>query len=79
MVCVLTSCEICLERARTAAGVNHDVKECPEAGHAFLSDHDPADVPILFAVMGRFAGGGYHEPSAERARADESSPSSAPT
>ena len=58
-----------LERALTAVGVDHDVKEYPEAGHAFLNDHDPADVPILFAVMGKFAGGGgYHEPSAQDAR-----------
>ena len=55
--------------ALTAVGVDHDVKEYPEAGHAFLNDHDPADVPILFAVMGKFAGGGgYHEPSAQDAR-----------
>lgn len=57
-----------LERALTAVGVDHNVKEYPEAGHAFLNDHDPADVPILFAVMGKFAGGGYHEPSAQDAR-----------
>lgn len=45
------------------------MKEYPEAGHAFLNEHDPTDMPILFAVMGKFAGGGgYHEPSAEDAR-----------
>jgi HEAT repeat protein len=50
----------------TPVGVDHDVKEYPDAGHAFLNDHDPADVPILFVVTGKlFAGGsGYHEPSA---------------
>ena len=58
-----------LERTLTAAGVAHDVKEYPDAGHAFLNDHDSADVPILFLVMGKFAGGGgYHEPSAQDAR-----------
>jgi carboxymethylenebutenolidase len=57
-----------LERTLTAVGVDHDVKEYPDAGHAFLNDHDPADVPILFVVMGKFAGGGYHEPSAQDAR-----------
>ncbi len=57
-----------LERTLTTAGVDHDVKKYPDAGHAFLNDHDPADVPILFVVMGKFAGGGYHEPSAEDAR-----------
>ena len=58
-----------LERTLTAVGVDHDVKEYPDAGHAFLNDHDPADVPILFVVMGKFAGGGgYHEASAQDAR-----------
>ena len=57
-----------LERTLTTAGVDHDVKEYPDAGHAFLNDHDPADVPILFVVMGKFGGGGYHEPSAQDAR-----------
>jgi carboxymethylenebutenolidase len=56
-----------LERALTAVGVDHDVKEYPGVGHGFLDDHDPADVPTLFAVMGRFMGG-YHEPSAADAR-----------
>jgi carboxymethylenebutenolidase len=58
-----------LERVLTAAGVVHDVKEYPDAGHAFLNDHNRADVPILFVVMGTLAGGGgYHEPSARDAR-----------
>jgi carboxymethylenebutenolidase len=43
------------------------VKEYPDAGHAFLNDHDPADVPTLFVLMGKIAGGGYHEPSAQDA------------
>ena len=49
-----------LERALAANGVDHDVKEYPEAGHSFLNDHDGA----LFAVAGKLMGGGYHEPSA---------------
>ncbi len=53
-----------LERALVAGGVDHDVKEYPEAGHSFLNDHDSA----LFAVMGRIIGGGYDEPSAQDAR-----------
>jgi carboxymethylenebutenolidase len=51
--------------------VDHDVKEYPDAGHAFLNDHESAGdrTPIIFAVMGVFAGtSGYHEPSAEDAR-----------
>ncbi len=55
-----------LERVLTAVGIDHDVKEYPDAGHAFLNDHDPADVPFLFVVMSKFAGGGgYPGPSAD--------------
>lgn len=53
-----------LERALAASGVDHDVKEYPDAGHSFLNDHDSA----LFAVFGRLIGGGYHEPAAQDAR-----------
>jgi carboxymethylenebutenolidase len=59
-----------LERALTAAGVPHDVKEYPGAGHAFLNDHEGAHdhIPPVFVVMGKLMGAGYHEPSAEDAR-----------
>jgi carboxymethylenebutenolidase len=60
-----------LERALTAAGVDHDVKEYPAAGHAFLNDHEGANdrVPLLFAITGRFGGpSGFHESSAHDAR-----------
>ena len=53
-----------MEHALTANDVAHDVKEYPDAGHSFLNDHDSA----LFAVMGKFMGGGYHESSARDAR-----------
>jgi carboxymethylenebutenolidase len=46
-------------------------QEYPEAGHAFLNDHEGAhdSVPVLLAVMGRLTpGAGYHETSAEDAR-----------
>jgi carboxymethylenebutenolidase len=57
-----------LERVLTAVGVDHDIKEYPGAGHGFLNDHDPSDVPVLFAVMGRLSGTAFHEPSAQDAR-----------
>jgi carboxymethylenebutenolidase len=60
-----------LEKALTAAGVEHDVKEYPQAGHEFLNDHEGAGdkAPVLFAVLGRFMpGSGYHEASAQDAR-----------
>lgn len=37
-------------------------------GHSFLNDHDPADVPALFAVLGRLTASEFHEPSARDAR-----------
>ena len=37
-----------LDKALTAAGVEHDVKEYPQAGHEFLNDHEGAgDRPVL--------------------------------
>ncbi len=40
------------------------------AGHSFLNDHRDEKTPVLFALMGRLTGGvGYHEPSAQDARA----------
>ncbi len=45
-------------------GIDHEVKEYPDAGHSFLNDHHSA----LFGVMGRIIGAEYHEPSAIDAR-----------
>ena len=53
-----------LERALVAAGVDHDVKEYPEAGHSVLNQHES----VFFAVATKLMGGGYHEPSARDAR-----------
>jgi carboxymethylenebutenolidase len=60
-----------LVQVLTALGVDHDIKEYPDAGHAFLNDHEGAGDrnPFIFVVMGKFAGpAGYHEPSAQDAR-----------
>jgi carboxymethylenebutenolidase len=57
-----------LERALTKAGVEHDVKEYPDAGHAFLNDHDRRDIPFLFLLMHKIGGMGYREASAKDAR-----------
>jgi carboxymethylenebutenolidase len=57
-----------LERALSAADVDHDVKEYPDAGHGFLNNHDRADVPTLFVVMGKISGARCLEPSAQDAR-----------
>jgi carboxymethylenebutenolidase len=52
-----------LESVLTEAGVPNDVKEYPDAGHGFLNQFEG-----MFAVIGRFAGMGYHEESARDAR-----------
>ncbi len=60
-----------LEQALTAVGVEHDIKEYPDAGHGFLNDHEGAgdENPLLFRVMGKLMPGpGYHEESARDAR-----------
>jgi len=57
-----------LERALSTVGVDHDVKEYPDAGNSFLNNHDRADVSTLFVVMAKLTGAGYHEPSALDAR-----------
>ncbi|MEX1126293.1 MAG: dienelactone hydrolase family protein [Acidimicrobiia bacterium] len=57
-----------LERALTANDVPHDIKIYSDAGHAFLNEHDPADVPRWALVAGKLSVSGYHEPSAVDAR-----------
>jgi carboxymethylenebutenolidase len=57
-----------LVQALTANGVDHDVKVYPDAGHGFLNDHDPADVPRWALVAGKLTETAYHEPSAADAR-----------
>lgn len=57
-----------LERMLAAAGVDHDVKEYPDAGHAFLNDDDPNDFSALVVMLARVSNSRYHEPSAHDAR-----------
>ena len=59
-----------LHEILASLGIDHDVKEYPDCGHSFLNDHRDEKTPVLFALMGRMPGGvGYHEPSAQDARA----------
>ncbi|QEC48717.1 dienelactone hydrolase family protein [Baekduia soli] len=53
-----------LERALTEHGVEHDVKEYPDAGHSFLNRINTG--PLLGPIA-HVAGVGYHHPSAEDA------------
>jgi carboxymethylenebutenolidase len=51
-----------LEQALSQLGVEHDVKEYPQAGHSFMNriNAGPALGPVL-----KFVGGNYHHDSAE--------------
>lgn len=54
-----------LEAILSAAGIPHDVKEYPEAGHSFMNNHAGERIPTVFRVMSWFTGGAdYYEPSA---------------
>jgi carboxymethylenebutenolidase len=53
-----------LERALAAAGVTHDVKEYPGAGHGFMNRHHNT----LWRLMERTLGTGYVEGPADDAR-----------
>ncbi len=53
-----------LEQVLTQLGIDHDVKEYPDAGHSFLNNHRSR----FLRMMMKLAGMGYHEPSANDAR-----------
>lgn len=57
-----------LEAALTSAGVEHDVKEYPAAGHGFLNDPGRGEVPAAFLFLGWTVHTRYHEASAQDAR-----------
>ncbi len=58
-----------LDAALAELGVDHDVKEYPDAGHGFMNDHRDEPIPRLFSFMARFTGGAeFHEASAADAR-----------
>lgn len=50
-----------IERALTTAGVVHDVKEYPGAGHSFMNHHEPGEAPIVFSTLEKMFGMGYRE------------------
>jgi carboxymethylenebutenolidase len=57
-----------LERALERNSVPHDIKEYPDAGHAFLNDHAADEVPLAVTVLSWLSRARYHEPSARDAR-----------
>lgn len=48
--------------------IPHDVKTYPAAGHGFMNNHPPEEMPIWASVSGKFAATGYHEQSTIDAR-----------
>ena len=50
------------------SGVEHDIKVYPDAGHGFLNDHDPAELPLWVKGIAALARAEYDEPSAQDAR-----------
>ena len=57
-----------LEPALTAAGIDHDIKVYPPAGHGFLNDHDPDDLSRLDKVIAKLVAAEYDERSTRDAR-----------
>jgi carboxymethylenebutenolidase len=57
-----------LERALERNGIAHDIKEYPDAGHAFLNDHTADEIPLAVTVLSWLSRARYHEPSARDAR-----------
>jgi carboxymethylenebutenolidase len=54
--------------ALEAAGIDHDLKLYPGAGHGFLNDHDPQELPLWVRGLARLSAAEYDEPSARDAR-----------
>jgi carboxymethylenebutenolidase len=59
-----------LDSALAAAGVDHDVKEYPAAGHGFLNNHEAAGdrIPLVVKAMASLMGFGPEPASAQDAR-----------
>lgn len=56
-----------LEDLLSAHQIDHDIKVYPDAGHGFMNDHDPSEIPLWAMVSGKLASTDYHEPSARDA------------
>ena len=57
-----------LERALIALGVDHDIGVYPDAGHGFISHHDPGGHDAVAGDLEQGVRHRYHEPSALDAR-----------
>ena len=50
-----------LSAALESAGVTHDVKEYPRAGHMFMDQFDRGEMPVIFSTLEKMFGMGYRE------------------
>jgi carboxymethylenebutenolidase len=57
-----------LESMLSEAGVEHDIKVYPGAGHGFLNDLQPEEMPIWVKAIAKLAAASFDEPSALDAR-----------
>ena len=57
-----------LESMLETAGVEHEIKVYPDAGHGFLNDHDPAQLPLWIKAIAKLANASYDESAARDAR-----------
>jgi carboxymethylenebutenolidase len=57
-----------LESMLDGAGVEHDIKVYPGAGHGFLNDHDPAELPVWVKAIAKLAAADFDADSARDAR-----------
>ncbi len=57
-----------LERALDANGIDHEVTVYGDAGHSFLNDHDPDEIPAVVKLLSRAAGTRFEESSARDAK-----------
>ena len=65
----LSEAPVTLKQVLTVHGIDHDVTVYPDAGHGFLNDHDPDDIPRWASLMGGSSEDtGYHDTSANEAR-----------
>ena len=57
-----------LGAALEQAGVEHDLKLYPGAGHGFLNDHDAAELPLWVRAIAKLSAAGHDEAAARDAR-----------
>lgn len=57
-----------IEAALTEAGVEHEVKEYPGAGHMFMDKYEKGELPKALTALEKIFGMGYREGAAEDAK-----------